>query len=40
LEFPNGGELEIPLEVIQESKLEFDWNDEMSSRPNAPKVME
>jgi ribosome maturation factor RimP len=35
-----GGELEIPLDVIQEAKLEFDWSDEMSRASDVPKLME
>jgi len=30
LELPNGDHLEIPLDVIQEARLEFDWGDEKS----------
>jgi ribosome maturation factor RimP len=30
LELPNGDLLDIPLDVIQEARLEFDWEDEKS----------
>jgi ribosome maturation factor RimP len=32
LELPNGDPLEIPLDVIQEARLEFDWEDEKARR--------
>lgn len=32
LELPNGDPLEIPLDVIQETRLEFDWEDEKARR--------
>jgi ribosome maturation factor RimP len=35
LELRNGGEIEIPLDVIHEARLEFDWADE-KSRPRLP----
>ena len=30
LELPNGGTLEIPLEVVNEARLEVDWAEEMA----------
>jgi hypothetical protein len=30
LELPNGDILEIPLDVVQEARLEFDWAAEKS----------
>jgi len=32
LELPKGDLLEIPLDVIQEARLEFDWDTERRSR--------
>jgi ribosome maturation factor RimP len=32
LELPKGQMLEIPLDVVQEARLEFDWDDEKSRR--------
>jgi ribosome maturation factor RimP len=35
LELPQGDLLEIPLDVIQETRLEFDWEDEKARRKAA-----
>jgi ribosome maturation factor RimP len=32
LELPKGNVMEIPLDVIQESRLEFDWAEEKARR--------
>lgn len=37
LDLLKGVELEIPLDVIQDARLEFDWNDEMSRAGNIQK---
>ena len=37
LELPKGNLLEIPLDVIDEARLEFDWGQEMQSQPKGEK---
>jgi ribosome maturation factor RimP len=32
LELPKGSTVEIPLDVVHEARLEFDWNEEMRAR--------
>jgi ribosome maturation factor RimP len=36
LELPKGDLLEIPLDVIHEARLEFDWLDEKTRRAESP----
>ena len=37
LELPKGDVLEIPLDVVNEARLEFDWNEERARARSAPR---